>query len=71
MATFKNPIFSFLLVSQFFTSCNGQTSTKQTQNDLNSSKTIQQHPKIIRTQGTQSGVVGSELLDKDGTYGSA
>lgn len=66
MTKFKNQIFSFLLVSLFFTSCNGQTSTKQTQNDINSSKTIEQHPKIIRTHGTQSGVVGCELLDKDG-----
>jgi ligand-binding sensor domain-containing protein len=66
MIKFKNPIFSLLLVSIFFTSCNGQTSTKQTQNDINSSKTIEQHPKIIRTQGTKSGVVGCELLDKDG-----
>jgi ligand-binding sensor domain-containing protein len=66
MTKFKNQIFSFLLVSLFFTSCNGQTSTKQTQNYINSSKTLEQHPKIIRTHGTQSGVVGCELLDKDG-----
>ena len=66
MTKFNNQIFSFLLVSLFFTSCNGQTSTKQTQNYINSSKTLEQHPKIIRTHGTQSGVVGCELLDKDG-----
>ena len=66
MTKFKNQIISFLLVSLFFTSCNGQTSTKQTQNYINSSKTLEQHPKIIRTHGTQSGVVGCELLDKDG-----
>lgn len=66
MTKFKNQIFSFLLVSLFFTSCNGQTSTKQPQNDINSSETIEQHPKIIRTHETQSGVVGCELLDKDG-----
>jgi len=66
MIKFNYPIFSLLLVTQFFTSCNGQTSTKQKQNDTYSSKTIEQQAKIIRTQGTQSGVVGCELLDKDG-----
>lgn len=66
MIKFKNPIFSLLLVSIFFTSCNGQTSTRQSQNDHNSAKPIEQNPKILRTQGTMSGVVGCELLDKDG-----
>ena len=66
MKKFKIPIFSFMLVSIFFTSLNGQTSIKQPLKDINSSKTIEQHPKIIRTQGTQSGVVGCELLDNDG-----
>jgi ligand-binding sensor domain-containing protein len=63
MTKFKNPIFSFLLVSMFFTSCKGQNSTKQAQNDINSSKTIDQHPKIIRTQGVTSGNITCELQD--------
>jgi hypothetical protein len=29
MTKFKNPIFSLLFVSIFFTSCNGQTKTEQ------------------------------------------
>jgi ligand-binding sensor domain-containing protein len=66
MIKLKYLIFSLLLVTLFFTSCNGQTSTKQNQNDTYSSKTIEQQAKIIRTQGTQSGVVGCELLDNDG-----
>ena len=57
----KNPIFSLLLVCLFVTSCNGQTSrNKKSVNETN------QIEKIVRTQGTQSGVVGCELLDKDG-----
>ncbi len=66
MTKFKNPIFSFLLVSIFFTSCNGQTSTRLSQNDHNSAKPTEQNPKILRTQGTMSGVVDCELLDKNG-----
>ena len=63
---FKNPIFSLLLVSIFFTSCNGQTSTSQTINNINSNNKTEQHPKIVRTLGTQSENVGCQLLDKDG-----
>lgn len=66
MIKFKNPIFSLLLVSIFFTSCNGQTATRQSQNYHNTAEPIEQNPKILRTQGTMSGVVGCELLDKDG-----
>ncbi|MBK6622651.1 MAG: hypothetical protein IPG32_17925 [Saprospirales bacterium] len=62
----KNPIISLLLVFIFFTSCNGQTSTSKTTNNINSTDTTEQHPKIVRTQGTQSEVVGCQLLDKDG-----
>jgi ligand-binding sensor domain-containing protein len=43
------------------TSCSGQTSK-----EINSINKTQQHPRIIRTYGTQSGVVGCELLDKNG-----
>ncbi len=62
----KNPIISILLVSIYFTSCNGQTSTNQTKNNTNSTSKTEQHPKIVRTQGTQSEVVVCQLLDKDG-----
>ncbi|MBK6962940.1 MAG: hypothetical protein IPH20_03140 [Bacteroidales bacterium] len=57
----KNPIFSLLLMSIFFTSCNGQTSTSKTTNNI-----TEQHPKLVRTLGTKSEVVHCELLDKDG-----
>jgi len=66
MTKFIKPIFSILLVAIFFTSCNGQTSTTQPNNDINSTKNIEQHPLIVRTNGTSSGVVSCELLDKDG-----
>jgi len=63
---FKNSIFSLLLVSMFFTSCNGQTSTNQTTNNTNSANKKEEHPKIVRTLGTQYENVGCQLLDKDG-----
>jgi ligand-binding sensor domain-containing protein len=59
---FKNSIFSLLFVSMFFTSCNGQTST----NKANSINKKEQHPKIVRTSGTQYENVGCQLLDKEG-----
>jgi ligand-binding sensor domain-containing protein len=62
----KNSIFSLLLVSMFFTSCNGQTSTNQTTKNINSTTKNEQHPKIVRTLGTQCENVGCQLLDKDG-----
>ena len=63
---FKNSIFSLLLVSMFFTSCNGQTSTNQTTNNTNSTNKKEQHPKIVRTLGTEYENVGCQLVDKDG-----
>jgi ligand-binding sensor domain-containing protein len=62
----KNSIFSLLLGSIFFTSCNGQTSINQRTNNTNSTNKTEQHPKIVRTQGTQCENVGCQLLDKDG-----
>jgi ligand-binding sensor domain-containing protein len=62
----KKPTISLLLISIFFTSCNGQTSTNQTKNNINSTHKTEQYPKIIRTQGTQSEVLVCQLLDKDG-----
>lgn len=61
----KNPFISLLLVSMFFTSCNGQTSATQ-QNDTNSTTKKEQHPKIVRTLGTQGENVICQLLDKEG-----
>jgi ligand-binding sensor domain-containing protein len=59
---FKNPIISLLLMSVLFTSCNGQNST----NTTNSSQKTEQHPTIVRTQGTQCENVTCQLVDKDG-----
>lgn len=63
---FKNSIFFLLLVFMFFISCNGQTSTNQTANNTNSTPKKEQHPKIVRTLGTEYENVGCQLLDKDG-----
>ena len=57
----KNPIFSLLLISIFFSSCNGQTSIIPATN-----KKTEQHQKIIRTFGSKNENVRCELLDKDG-----
>jgi len=66
MYKIMNPIFSLLLVFIFSTSCNGQTSINKTTNNINSTDTTEQHPKIVRTMGTKSEVVHCELLDKEG-----
>lgn len=63
---FKNRIFSLLLLSLFFTSCNGQTSPNQTANDANSTPKTEHHSKIVRTMGTRFENVGCQLVDKDG-----
>jgi ligand-binding sensor domain-containing protein len=62
----KNSVFSLLMVSMFFTSSNGQTSTKQTINNKNSASKKEQHPKIVRTLGTQCENVVCQLVDKEG-----
>ena len=62
----KISIFSLLLVSLFFTSCNGQTSTNQTTNNKTSNPKKEQHPKIARTLGTKNENVVCQLLDKVG-----
>lgn len=58
----KIPIISFLLLSILFTGCNGQNSA----NTANSGYNIEQHPTIIRTQGTQYENVTCQLVDKNG-----
>ncbi len=51
MTKFKNPIFSLLLVSIFFTSCNGQT--KQTKETVVVQLSFtSKNPKLTKTQGT-------------------
>lgn len=55
-----------LLFVLIVTSCNGQNQKHQTNNETNSKQKGELQPKIIRTQGTQSGVVNCQLLDKDG-----
>jgi ligand-binding sensor domain-containing protein len=62
----KNLIFYLLLVSIFFTSCSGQNATNHTSNNTSSTTKKEQHPKIVRTMGTQNENVGCQLLDKDG-----
>jgi ligand-binding sensor domain-containing protein len=60
----KNNVLLLLILP--LASCNGQTQTNQTKIVINSTREHEQSPKIIRTQGTQSGVVACELLDNDG-----
>ncbi len=63
---FRIQIFSLLLFTIAFTSCKGQTSTNQTQKNSNSTNQKEEHPKIVRTFGTQSENVVGQLLDKNG-----
>lgn len=66
MFTLKNPIYPLLSVCMFFTSCNGQSTTKQSTNNKYSTTKTVQHPKIVRNFGTQCENVGCQLLDKAG-----
>ena len=50
----------------FFTSCNGQTSPNQSTNNKTSTIKEEQHPKMVRTFGTQFENVVCQLVDKDG-----
>jgi len=60
----KNSLLFLLVI--FVASCNGKAQSNQTKENINSERQIEQHSKIVRTQGIPSGVVGCELLDKDG-----
>lgn len=53
---------AFLVAGLLFSSCNGQTTLTQ----IHGTGKTGQHETIVRTQGTQSGVVNCELLDKSG-----
>ena len=57
----RNAIFFLLLACMFITSCNGQTS--RTDKSTTETRPIE---KMVLKNGTQSGVVACELLDKDG-----
>ncbi|MET3126805.1 ligand-binding sensor domain-containing protein [Arcicella rosea] len=63
-----NPIFSLLLVSMLFTSCNGQTKSKR-KNEMvvEQLSFTSKNPKLTKTQGTdQYQQVGCSLKDKSG-----
>lgn len=63
----NNLLFSLILMSIFSTSSNGQTSTSQSTNNINSHTKNEQHPKIVRTFGTKNETLRCELLDKGGS----
>src|SRR5690606_19261711 len=68
MIKFKNPIFSLLLVSIFFTSCNGQTKTEQPNKTVVEQLSFtSKNTKLTKTQGTtEHQNVHCSLQDKDG-----
>lgn len=63
----KKSIYYLPLLLVFITSCNGQVKTDPTKTIINQQTPIEgDHPKIVRTLGTQCENVGCQLLDKDG-----
>lgn len=60
----KNSLLLLLILP--VTSCNGQPQTKEARDFINSAGKVNQLSRIVRTQGTQSGIVGCELLDNNG-----
>jgi ligand-binding sensor domain-containing protein len=63
----KKSIYYLLLLLVFITSCNGQVKTDQTKAIINKQTPIEgNHPKIVRTLGTQCENLVCQLLDKDG-----
>lgn len=63
-----NTIFSLLLVSILFTSCNGQTKSKRKNETVVEQQSFtSKNPKLTKTQGTdQYQQVGCSLKDKSG-----
>jgi ligand-binding sensor domain-containing protein len=60
-------IYCWPLLLVFITSCSGQVKTNIPQAIINQQNQIEgEHPKIVRTLGTQCENVGCQLLDKDG-----
>lgn len=68
MIKFKSKIFSLLLVSIFFTSCNGQTKTEQPNKTVVEQLSFtSKNTKLTKTQGTtEHQNVHCSLQDKDG-----
>lgn len=63
----KKSIYYLPLLLVFITACNGQVKTDPTKTIINKQTPIEgDHPKIVRTLGTQYENVGCQLLDKDG-----
>lgn len=63
----KKSIYCLPLLLVFITSCNGQVKKNAAQATINKQTPIEgDHPKIVRTLGTNSEVMHCELLDKDG-----
>ncbi len=63
----KKSIYCLLLLLIFITSCNGQVKKPPLQAIINQQTPIEgDHPKIVRTLGTQCENVVCQLLDKDG-----
>src|SRR5688500_12575557 len=66
MTKFKNPIFSLLLVSLFFTSCNGQAPTVQNEVVGEELSFTSKNTKLTKTQGTDEHQnVHCMIQDKD------
>ncbi len=61
MYKLKNPIFSFLLVSIFFTSCNGQVKNQPQKHVYDSETITDEQPKMIKTQGKYTYHLGTGL----------
>lgn len=68
MTKHKNPIFSLLLITIFFTSCNGQTKTKQPNETVVKQLSFtSKNTKLIKTQGTNEYQnIHCIIQDKDG-----
>ena len=68
MLKLRNLIFSLLLMSVFFTSCYGQTTSKQSNKTLVERLSFtSKNTKLIKTQGTdQYQILGCSLKDKTG-----
>jgi ligand-binding sensor domain-containing protein len=68
MSKFKDPICSLLLVSIFITSCNGQTTSKQTNEPVAEQLSFTgKNTKLTKTQGTtEHQNIHCSLQDKNG-----
>jgi hypothetical protein len=62
----NSSIYSLLLIALVFTSCSGQTSSKQNANLTDSISKKEQNLTIFRTLSKKIENVGCQLLDKEG-----